>query len=101
MKKERNTFFSNYNAQTQAFIPEYPQNMNPQMMMPNSNFNAYGMTSMSSNNSYSNDFDNRLSKIERQINRLDNRLTKLESMASNNTPTNIEENNFSNNMYML
>ena len=95
MKRNRNTFFSNYNAQSQAFIPNG---------MPNTESIPYNQTSM--NSSYysgpaiaeANDIDNRISKIERQINRLDNRLTKLENSLS--TPTEIKETNYSN-MYML
>ncbi len=90
MKRNRNTFFTNYNAQNQTYIPDIP-NMNP-----------YTQSSM--NSSYyqgpdigiSNEIDNRLSKIERQINRLDNRLTKLE----NNMSIESKDNNYSN-MYML
>lgn len=101
MKKERNTFFSNYNAQTQSYIPNFPNNMN-QAIIPD--FNPYTGTSVNSN-FYSgpdidpNEIDNRFSKIERQLNRLDNRLNKLES--SLNKPQDVTENNYSNNMYML
>lgn len=99
MKRNRNTFFSNYNAQSQAYIP----NGMPQSM-PQPEFGPYSQSSMSSNY-YSgpdiatqSDIDNRLSKIERQINRLDNRLTKLENSAL--PTTDIKENNYTN-MYML
>lgn len=103
MKKDRNTFFSNYNAQTQSYIPNYP-NMQVQQPNMNTQFGPYQQASM--NSSYysgpdiasTNDIDNRLSKIERQINRLDNRLTKLENTTAT---TEIKENNYSNNMYML
>lgn len=109
MKKDRNSFFSNYNAQSQAYVPDFPNQsmMNQPMMnqgaMPN--MGAYGSTSMNSNYyagpdiAASNELDNRLSKIERQINRLDNRLTKLESGL--NPVAEVNENNISNNMYML
>lgn len=94
MKRNRNTFFSNYNTQTQAFIPNG---------MPNIENQPFTGTTM--NSSYysgpdiatSNDIDNRLSKLERQINRLDNRLTKLENSLST---TEIKDNNYTN-MYML
>lgn len=106
MKKNRNTFFSNYNAQTQSYIPDFQNGMMPTgniQAMPNNQYGPYNQTSM--NSSYysgpdiqvSNNIDNRLSKIERQINRLDNRLSKLE----NKPVTEISENNYSNNMYML
>lgn len=106
MKKNRNTFFSNYNAQTQSYIPDFQTGMMPNQAIapqPNNQFGPYNQTSMNSSY-YSgpdignyNDIDNRLSKIERQINRLDNRLSKLE----NQPVTENNENNFSNNMYML
>ncbi len=94
MKRNRNTFFSNYNAQTESFIPNGMPPMNP---------NQYTQTSMNSNYysgpnlNISNEIDDRLSKIERQINRLDNRLSKLENQ---NTTTEIKDNNYTN-MYML
>lgn len=114
MKKDRNSFFSNYNAQSQAYIPDFqnqPMMNQPMMNQPmmnqgtTPNMSAYGSTSMNSNYysgpdiATSNELDNRLSKIERQINRLDNRLTKLEAGA--NSTTEVNENNISNNMYML
>lgn len=95
MKRNRNSFFTNYNAQQQSYIPDG---------MPMPNQGPYTQSSM--NSSYysgptltnSNDIDNRLSKIERQINRLDNRVSKLEnSLSIDNTPS---ETNY-NNMYML
>ncbi len=109
MRKDRNTFFTNYNAQTASYIPNVPNIPNN---IPNNINNNYGPYQASQTNSsfysgpdigMSNEIDNRLSKIERQINRLDNRLTKLESSLSNNnttTNTEINENNYSN-MYML
>ena len=101
MKKDRNTFFSNYNAQTQSYIPNFPQM--PNQFLNNGQFGPYQQASQNSSYyagpdlSSINDLENRISKLERQINRLDNRLTKLE----NTTPTEVKENNYSNNMYML
>ncbi len=102
MRKDRNTFFTNYNAQSASYIPNMPNIQG----IPN---NAGPYQASQTNSSYysgpdigiSNEIDNRLSKIERQINRLDNRLTKLENSMSNfNGNTEINENNYSN-MYML
>ena len=100
MKRNRNTFFSNYNAQTQAYIPNGMPNF---QQTPTSEFGPYTQSSM--NSSYysgpdinsNNELDNRLSKIERQINRLDNRLSKLENQTMT---TEIKDNNYTN-MYML
>ncbi len=107
MRKDRNTFFTNYNAQQASYIPDMP---NMQVMPNNINSNGFGPYQAASTNSSfyagpdigaSNDLDNRLSKIERQINRLDNRVSKLENnMLSSNTPIENIENNYSN-MYML
>ena len=103
MKKDRNTFFSNYNAQTQSYIPDFQTAMMPNQPMQSMPNGPYNQASMNSSY-YSgpdignyNDIDNRLSKIERQINRLDNRLSKLE----NKPVTEVNENTISNNMYML
>lgn len=95
MKRNRNTFFSNYNAQSQAYIPNgIPNQDNIPFNQASMNTSYYSGPDIASTN----DIDNRLSKIERQINRLDNRLTKLENNLS--TPTEIKETNY-NNMYML
>lgn len=103
MKKDRNTFFTNYNAQSQSYIPnmQIPQ---PQMQMQPQQFGPY--QSASTQSSYyagpdiaaTNDIDNRLAKIERQINRLDSRVTKLENAANMNIESN--DPNYSN-MYMI
>lgn len=93
MKRNRNTFFSNYNAQTQSYIPN----------IPNNEFGPYTQSSMNQNYypgpdiNTTNDIENRLSKIERQLNRLDNRLSKLENQTMT---TEIKDNNYTN-MYML
>ena len=95
MKRNRNTFFSNYNTQSQAFIPNgIPNQENIPFNQTTMNSSYYSGPDIAS----ANDIDNRLSKIERQINRLDNRLTKLENTLS--TTTEIKETNYSN-MYML
>ena len=106
MRKDRNTFFTNYNAQQASYFPDMPNVSS----VPNMNGNAFGPYQAAQTNSSfyagpdigaSNDLDNRLSKIERQINRLDNRLSKLETnLNTTNTTTEINENNYSN-MYML
>ena len=92
MRKDRNTFFTNYSAQNQAYIPNIP--------MPNNQFGPYQAANTSSSFysgpdiAASNDLENRLSKIERQINRLDERLKKLENFTTPN------ETNYQN-MYMI
>ena len=96
MKKNRNSFFTNYNAQQQTFIPDGMPIPNQQIPYPQTSMNSNYFSGQTITNS--NDIDNRLSKIERQINRLDNRLSKLEnSLSIQDTPS---ETNY-NNMYML
>lgn len=91
MKRERNTFFTNYNAQNQSYIPN--------------NFGPYQSSNIESTYysgpdiGFTNEIDNRLSKIERQLNRLDYRISKLE----NNQPTIDKSTNNQDyqNMYMI
>ena len=84
MRKDRNTFFTNYNAQTQSYIPNnVPTGLNNQ-------FGPY--QAASSNSSFYSGPDIGMT------NELDNRLTKLENNPISNTE--IKENNYSN-MYML
>ena len=108
MKKERAAFFEN-NAS--SYI--YPENNFPQFQ----NFGMpYGTQSSSSyyqgpiapigNQSISNEYtsynkelEERLSKIERQLNRFDSRLTKLESQID--LPNQNIKDNYTNNMYMI
>lgn len=106
MKRDRNTFFQNYNAQTQSYIPTpnmtMPTMPNMSQMTQTGQFGPYQAAKEESSfyagpNIQSNsEFEQRISKIERQINRLDQRISKLE----NSTKLEIDENNYSN-MYML
>lgn len=93
MKKDRNSFFSQFGS----YGYQSPQ-MGTNMMMPNmaSNSNQYA------NNAYD-DIDAHLSKIEREISRLDQRLSNLENNLTN-IPTNTQNQtdfNFANSMYMV
>ncbi|MBQ8659254.1 MAG: hypothetical protein IJ475_00240 [Bacilli bacterium] len=98
MKRDRNTFFTNYSAQNQSYIPNIPQ------QIP-TGFGPYQAASTESsfyagpNIAATNDLENRINKIERQINRLDNRLTKLENSLSSNL-NNTNDTNYQN-MYMI
>lgn len=109
MKKDRNAFF-----ESSQFSSSYtPQMMNPQMMNPlmiNNNMMPYQSASNSSSfysgpdpmmntypsNNLNNDYDTKISRLERQVQKLDNRLTKLEEASFKNDETNITSN-----MYML
>ena len=98
MRKNRNSFFTesnmNYsNFQAQGAIPQA-------MPYANANYNPYqaqpniGMPYVDNSDSR----ENRLAKIERQINRLNARINKLESLNTTFLDDNIDT---SGNMYML
>ncbi len=98
MRKNRNSFFTesnmNYsNFQAQGDIPQA-------MPYANANYNPYqaqpniGMPYVDNSDS----IENRLAKIERQINRLNARINKLESLNTTFLDDNIDT---SGNMYML
>ena len=98
MRKNRNSFFTeanmNYsNFQAQGAIPQA-------MPYANANYNPYqaqpniGMPYVDNSDS----IENRLAKIERQINRLNARINKLESLNTTFLDDNIDT---SGNMYML
>lgn len=92
MKKERDSFFSQYGVQS------YNNNAMP-YMYPNPNMN--NMNNMNYNMDYSNDFDARISKIEREIQRLDTRITNIENKLLTNQTTTSTDYNFANSMYMV
>lgn len=107
MKKDRNAFFQNQSASS-YFYPTNPVPNNPMMgaypMATESSSNFYQgpiMTPMygQKEDTYSNELESRLAKIERQINRLDTRVSKLESehaaLGGNTTDYT------ANNMYMV
>lgn len=96
MRKTRNSFFTesnmNYsNFQTQGTVPYNNANYNSyyQGQMPN-----VGMPYVDNSNS----IENRLAKIERQINRLNARVNKLESLNTTFLDDSLDS---SSNMYML
>ena len=93
MKRNRNTFFSNYNAQTQSYIPN---GMPPFEQGPHTQTSVNSSYYSGPDSNIIADYDNRISKIERQINRLDNRLSNLENKTSTS-----EIKETYNNMYML
>ena len=97
MKKDRNSFFSEYSMNSfDTGMPNMMMGMPNQSFSANSNF--YAGPAMPNTNMYS-DIDSRLSKIERQLNRLESRISRLEG-DNNQTNINIDEYN-SNPMYMV
>ncbi len=85
MKKDRNSFFSQYGYS--AFnTPTMPTNQNM------NNFAGFDPTS---------EMDARISKLEREIQRLDYRISKLEGTNAGNTNISSTDYNFTNSMYMV
>ena len=119
MKKDRNSFFSEYNMSAYNNIQPMMPNMYPNQVASQSSFYSgpaidygmmqntgampnNGMTQNNMNNNYTSDIDSRISKIERQINRIETRLNKLESELSSNYSTSKDiDNSYNNNMYMV
>ena len=116
MKKDRNSFFSEYNMSSYNTMPQpMMPNMQPNQVSTQSAFYSgpamnYGMADQNSmmqgnnmNNTYTTDIDSRISKIERQINRIETRLNKLEGELTTNynTTKDIGDNLYNNNMYMV
>ncbi len=108
MKKDRNTFFNEANFSQSSFIPT--PNFGGNMNMPMPGYNQaqasqsfysgpnpmYGQNMNMMNQDMASDFESRMAKLERQINRLDARISKLEAKGiSTDTIDNTT------NMYML
>ena len=111
MLKSRNSFFSESNMNSINYVNPNPSNMN--YMMPNvqtqSSSNSFyqgpavmpeyqtfpNYPTQANTNQQVNDYDNRLAKLERSINRLDARITKLENKAQMTTDE------ITNNLYMV
>lgn len=96
MKKDRNSFFSEYSMNS------FNGGMPNMMPMPNQAFSAnsnfYAGPIQTNPNMYS-DIDARLSKIERQLSRLEARINRLEG---DNQTNNINIDEYNNNpMYMV
>lgn len=104
MKKNRNSFFTEANMSYSGYNPN--ANMMPQApYQAQSSYNSFyaGPNMPQTPMQYpqytgSDNIENRLAKIERQINRLEHRISKLEST---NTTYITEEIDTSGNMYML
>ena len=96
MRKERNNFFqeSSYN---QGY---YYNNMIPPMPNMEASSSFYMNQNLNQDPSSYNDYQTRLARLERQVNRLESRVTKLENSPVNNIneTTNIDSNS---NMYMI
>lgn len=95
MRKNRNSFFTEANMNYANF---QTQNMPGVPMQASTNYNSYyqgpGMPYIDNSDS----IENRLAKLERQINRLNARVNKLESLNTTFVDDNFDS---SGNMYML
>jgi len=91
MKKDRNAFFSEYG---------FAQGMNPNMGMPGGGMQGGYPGTAPGHMPMPTDVDARISKLERQINRLDTRISKLEG-DTGVAPIIENDFNFNNSMYMV
>ena len=104
MKKDRNTFF-----ESSQYSSSYAPNMMPNMNMPgmypyqaaSNSSSFYAGPDMPMNtypsNTYTNDYDTKISRLERQMQKLEARITKLENSLSNSH----DDVNVTSNMYMI
>ena len=99
MRKERNAFFEQQ-AYNSAFYPTPNINMmgNSMPSIASTSSQSYFNGPNIGNDYTTNDLEARLSKIERQINRLDSRISKLENNGLTNTSDSYNDNT---NMYMV
>ena len=89
MKKDRNSFFSQYGVSSYNSNPYMIPNMMP---FDNNMNNIYPPTD-------TNNIESRINKIEREIKLIDQRLSKLESELNTTLANN--DYNFANSMYMV
>lgn len=118
MKKDRNAFFESSQVTssfTQPTMPQMPQSpqmamgFNQQQVMPvpyqaasnTSSFYAGGvpLNTFPGTTIDTTDYDTKLSRMERQIQKLEARVSKLESASLSSTST--DDINVTSNMYML
>ena len=99
MLKNRNSFFQEAQFSSQSFIPNmmpYQQNFNAPVNASSASQSYYsGPIPNQANYNNFDDYESRIAKLERQINRLDARISKLENSSK------IESVDISSNMYMV
>ena len=102
MLRNRNSFFQEAQFNTQSYMPNmipYPMNYNMPVNAAQASQSYYSgpVPNQSNYNNYNGfeDYDNRIAKLERQINRLDARISKLENSSK------LESVDISSNMYMV
>ena len=102
MKRDRNSFFSEYGMSAFNNMPQAMPGI-PGQVQSNSSFYA-GPAMNTMNDNYTNEIESRISKIERHINRLESRINKLEGEYPSNyskTTTDAEYNYSNSSMYMV
>lgn len=101
MLRSRDSFFAQSSMNQQSYFPNQPvmpQNPNPYQASGANNYFYSGPVPNNINNSNNygyDDYDNRIAKLERSINRLEARISKLENSA------NIISQDVSTSMYMV
>ena len=97
MLRNRNSFFQEASMSTQSYMPNmipYQPNFNTPVNAAQAS-QSYYSGPMPNQNNYFEDYESRIAKLERQINRLDARISKLENSSK------IESVDISSNMYMV
>ena len=104
MKKDRNSFFSEYGMNAYNTMPGMMSAMPAQQVQSNSSFYSGPAFTGGMNDNYTNEIESRISKLERQINRLENRISKLEGEFPTNytkTTTDTDYSYSNSSMYMV
>lgn len=98
MLRNRNSFFQEASMSTGSYMQNmmpYPMNNNIPVNTATASQSYYSGPSLNQNYNNFDDYDNRIAKLERQINRLDARISKLENSSK------LESVDMSSNMYMI
>ena len=105
MKKDRNSFFQEYNMSSinnGPMMPMYPNQVSSQSSFYSGPAMDYGYQNNMMDNTYTSDIESRISKIERQINRLETRLKNIENeISANYNNKDNSDNVYNNNLYMV
>ena len=97
MLRNRNSFFQEASMSSQSFMPNmnYPMFNQPiNAAQASQSYYSGPILNQMQNNDFD-EIDNKIAKLERQINRLDARITKLENSSK------LESIDMSSNMYMV
>lgn len=96
MLRNRNSFFQEAQFSAQNFMPNMPMYNQMPYSAAQASQSYYSGAYPNQNANYSfDDYENKIAKLERQINRLDARITKLENNSK------LESVDINSNMYML